>query len=303
MALTMSCYQDTLLTPTRSVPGMTVEALQTHEQEEALTFLSARPIHTVCMASFLRENGVIHPDNRGAFFGCRDAFGSLQGIALIGHATLLETRSDKALQAFAYLKQKFANTHLIRGEHERVARFWAHYAEFGQEPRLARRELLFVKTSTEPDSHVEPDAHLRPATLDELEELKHVNAAFIEEECGINPLTRDARGFTERLARRISKNKLWIVVREGEIIFKADVFAKTPQAAYLEGIYVSPNFRGRGIGLHYLRDLSSRLLKESNSLVLLINETERKRGLENFYARAGFSASGLYDTIYLNSDK
>jgi predicted GNAT family acetyltransferase len=226
----------------------------------------------------------------------------LQGVALIGHATLLETRNDDALRAFAYLKDRFANTHLIRGEHEVISRFWNHYAELGHEPRLARRELLFVRTTTDPDNLVEPDAHLRPATLDELEELKLVNAAFIEEECGINPLTRDARGFTARLARRISKNKLWIVVRDDEIIFKADVFAKTPQAAYLEGIYVSPNFRGRGIGLHYLRDLSSRLLKESNSLVLLINETERKRGLEHFYARAGYSAAGLYDTIYLNSD-
>ena len=68
MALVMTCYQDALpaktLAPTPTVTGMKVKALSENEQEEALSFLAARPIHTVCMASFLRENGVIHPHNR-----------------------------------------------------------------------------------------------------------------------------------------------------------------------------------------------------------------------------------------------
>jgi GNAT superfamily N-acetyltransferase len=253
---------------------MKVKALSENEQEEALSFLAARPIHTVCMASFLRENGVIHPDNRGMFFGCRDASGALQGVALIGHATLLEI----------------------------MARFWAHYSELGHEPRLALRELLFVQTAAEAHRSVERDPDLRPATLDELDQLKIVNAEFIEEECGINPLTRDPEGFTKRLARRIAKNKLWIVVRDGDIVFKADVFAKTPQAAYLEGIFVHSNYRGRGLGRRYLCDLSNRLLDGSDALVLLINENERKRGLEHFYTKAGYSPAGMYDTIYLNPD-
>jgi predicted GNAT family acetyltransferase len=305
MALSMTSYEDALVTKPLSLTpatGMKVKALSENEQEEALSFLAARPIHTVCMASFLRENGVIHPDNRGMFFGCRDASGALQGVALIGHATLLETRNDEALQAFAYVKHKFASAHLIRGEHDIMARFWAHYSELGHEPRLALRELLFVQTAAEAHRSVERDPDLRPATLDELDQLKIVNAEFIEEECGINPLTRDPEGFTKRLARRIAKNKLWIVVRDGDIVFKADVFAKTPQAAYLEGIFVHSNYRGRGLGRRYLCDLSNRLLDGSDALVLLINENERKRGLEHFYTKAGYSPAGMYDTIYLNPD-
>jgi predicted GNAT family acetyltransferase len=297
----MTCYQNTLaatrFASNRYAQGLRVEPLSAHEKGEALSFLSARPIHTVCMSSFLQDNGVISPKNRGTFFGCRDASGSLQGVALIGHATLLETENDAALQAFAYLKHKFVNAHLVRGERETVSRFWKHYAEFGHQPRLARREVLLVQNSAHSNS--ETVSQLRPATIDELEELKLVNAQFIRDECGIDPLERDPVGFSSRLARRIAKNRVWILQRDGEVIFKADIFAQTSQAAYLEGVFVNPDYRGQGIGLRCLQDLSSRLLQESDSLCLLINE--QTKGLEHFYTRAGYSMASLYDTIYLNS--
>lgn len=303
MASAMGClYQNTFAT-TRfdsifKAEDLKVEALAESEKVEVLSFLSKRPIHTVCMASFLRDNGVVSPQNRGTFYGCRDASGSLQGVALIGHATLIETENDEALRAFAYLQHELSNAHLVRGDHETVSRFWRHYAELGHEPSLACRELLFVQTSAKTNSELVP--HLRPATLNELEELKLVNAEFIRNECGIDPLKKDPVGFSSRLARRIEKQRVWLVEKDGVIIFKADVFAQTPEAAYLEGVFVNPDYRGCGIGLHCLRDLSNRLLQQSNSLCLLVNQQNEK--LEHFYTQAGYSISGIYDTIYLDSD-
>jgi uncharacterized protein len=302
MASAMTCYLNNSVAATRfnstsKAGGLKVEALNSDEKAEALSFLSARPLHTVCLSSFLRDNGVINASNRGTFYGCRDASGALQGVALIGHATLIETENDDALRAFAYLKHKFANAHLVRGDHETVSRFWKHYAEFGHEPRLACREVLFALNATLAPAERVPN--LRPACLEELEELKRVNAEFIRTECGIDPLKRDPRGFSTRLASRIAKNRVWILEDEGRIIFKADVFAQTPQAAYLEGIFVNPDHRGRGIGLRCLRDLSNRLLQDSHSLCLLVNE--RTEGLEHFYKRVGYSVEGIYDTIYLHN--
>src|SRR6266404_4518394 len=81
-----------------------VEPLTEADKSEALAFLSRRPLYTVCMGSYIRENGVISPHNRGTFYGYRNRAGCLEGVALIGHATLIETTCDAALRACARLK-------------------------------------------------------------------------------------------------------------------------------------------------------------------------------------------------------
>src|ERR671926_1506949 len=114
-----------------------VERLGNNEAAEVLEFLAQRPIHTVTMISLIRDNGIVSPLNRGTFYGCRDLNGRLEGVALVGHATLMETVSDRALAALAQVAQHCTNTHMIMGEKERVAEFWGHYAAAGREQRLA----------------------------------------------------------------------------------------------------------------------------------------------------------------------
>ena len=63
------------------------------------------------MAGFIRDNGVVSPLNRGTFYACRDVAGRLEGVAHIGHATLVEARSEAALSAFAHLAQRYPRTH------------------------------------------------------------------------------------------------------------------------------------------------------------------------------------------------
>ncbi len=120
-----------------------IEALAEQNEPEVLAFLSERPIHTVALVGFIRDNGLVSPLNRGTFYGCRNRKGQLEGVALIGHATLMETTTDRALEAFAEVARKCAPTHLIMGEKERIDDFWNYYAEGGQELRLACREILF----------------------------------------------------------------------------------------------------------------------------------------------------------------
>ena len=123
----------------------TVKALglAKENENEVLQFLGERPLHTAAMTGFIRDNGLNSPANRGSFYGYRNDRGQLEGVALIGHATLIETRSEHALQAFANVAQECSTTHMILGEQERIEEFWSFYEEGGQESRLACRELLF----------------------------------------------------------------------------------------------------------------------------------------------------------------
>jgi uncharacterized protein len=272
-----------------------VERLVNSDEQEVLQFLSQRPIHTVAMMSLIHDNGISSPFNRGTFYGCRDANGQLEGVALVGHATLMETVSDRALAALAQVARECPNTHMIMGEKERVADFWSHYADAGRNQRLACREWLFeLSWPIEARDRV---AELRPARVEEIELVMPVQAELAFAESGVNPLEVDPKGFRERCLRRIEQGRTWVVVENGLLIFKADVISRTPEVNYLEGIWLREDRRHKNAGTRFMSDLMRRLLEDTKSICLLVNETNK--WAQGFYRKCGFNFRATYETIFL----
>lgn len=278
-----------------AVSRVAVRPLAGGHEQEVLDFLAARPLHTVVMASFIRDNGLVSPLNRGTFYACRNEEGSLEGVALIGHTTLVEAHTDAALEAFARVAHECPSAHVILGEREKIERFWSYYAEAGQSPRLICRELLFEQKW--PVRVREEVPRLRLATLDDLDLVAPVQAQMAFEESGVNPLERDPEGFRRRCARRIEQGRVWVWVEAGRLVFKADVVAETPEVNYLEGVWVNPEERGKGYGLRCVSQLSRTLLMKSGVVSLLVNE--RNTEAAALYTRAGYKLRGCYDTIFL----
>lgn len=273
-----------------------VEALEKKHESEVLRFLGERPTHTVFMAGFIRDNGLVSHLNRGTFYSCRDSQGRLEGVALIGHFTLVETRSEDALAAFARLTQECPSAHMILGEQDTVETFWRHFAQTGRTPRRVGRELLLERQL--PIEPFEAVRGLRQATPNDLPRVLPVNAQMVLEESGVNPMEADPQGFHERWLRRIDQGRVWLWTENGRLIFNATVMSEAPDVCYLEGIYVNPSERGRGYGLRCLSQLSSQLLNNTRSLCLFVNE--QNRGAQEFYRKAGYIECGLYDTIFLH---
>jgi len=161
--------------------------------------------------------------------------------------------------AFAQLAAHSQHAYLIRGERRTVETFWQHYSEGGQPARLVCREMLFEKTEQTPP--FEPVAELRLATLQETEHVVAINAVLAAQEGGSNPLERDPEGFRARMQRRIDQQRIWIWMRDGKAIFKADIVGSTPEMIYLEGIHVHPDERKKGYGKRCLLQLSSILAR------------------------------------------
>ena len=274
-----------------------VQPLSEEHGEEALQFLSSRPVHTVVMASFIRDNGMVSPLNRGAFYGCRDAEGRLVGVALVGHATLVETDSDEALAAFARVARDCPRAHVMMGERDRIERFWQHYAQDGRSPRLICRELLMEQRWPVQVRDAVPG--LRLATPEDLDQVMTVQAQMAFEESGVNPIEADPEGFRRRCLRRIEQGRVWVWAEEGRLIFKADIVSETPEVKYVEGVWVAPEQRGRGYGLRCLSQLSRELLAGSRAVTLLVNEKAPEA--VSFYRRAGYKLSSQYDTIFLHT--
>ncbi|MGH9944849.1 MAG: GNAT family N-acetyltransferase [Pyrinomonadaceae bacterium] len=287
-------------TPAGAEPVRT-KMLCAEDTVEILAFLATRPLHTVFMAGLIRENGLVSPHNRGKFYACRDRrTGAVEGVALVGHATLVEARTERALKAFARLARETSDsTHMIMGERERVAHFWQSYSEAGPQMRLACRELLFELKEENITPGAEPVHGLRLATLDDLDLIAPAQAEMAFQESGVNPLAHDPEGFRRRCARRIELGRTWVLIEDGRLIFKAEVQSETPEVVYLEGIYVSAAARGRGDGRRCLSQLCRTLFARGHGSVCLLVNDENTIA-HAFYRKIGFTLQSTYDTIFLH---
>ena len=282
---------------TKSEPLM-VEELRTEQETEVREFLGERPSHTFGMAGLIRSNGLVSPHNRGSFYGCRDKDGQLQGVAMIGRYILFETRSDAAIEAFARLAQESRSAHMLLGERGKVGTFWEYYGDGGQAARRYCREWLFELRW--PVEVREAVPGLRLATLDDLALVVPAHAQTAFDESGIDPLAADPEGFRKRCSRRIEQGQTWVWVEDGRLMFKAEVLTDTPEVAYLEGVWVDPAERGKGVGLRCMSQLTRELLSRTASVCLLVNE--RFQQAQRFYKRAGYKIISHYDTIFLKKE-
>ena len=291
-------YPISNLTSTATIAGASrVSPLTPNREAEALAFLAERPAHTFGMAGWIRENGILSPHNRGTFFASRNEMGQLDGIAMIGHNTMFEARSDGALKGFAKIALSCPNVFRVLGEWDKVERFTEFLTNHGRTVRLECREHLFEKRW--PVEILDPVPGLRLATPSDLDLIAPVHAQMAFEDSGVNPLEVDPVGFRQRCARRIHKGKTWVWLQDGRLVFKADLVSDTPEVIYLEGIWVNPADRGKGYGQRCLSQLVREFLNRAPSVILLVNK-DFERAL-NFYQKAGFKLVAYYDTVYIDS--
>lgn len=138
---------------------------------------------------------------------------------------------------------------------------------------------------------------VRYATLNELEDVANAQAEVALLESGVDPMVNDREGFLKRVARRIEQSRVYVVVEDDKLLFKADVVALTDDTAYLEGVYVDPGHRGDGIGSQCLAEVGLRLLTKVQNVCLLSN-VEFKNAHQSFL-KAGFRNTDRCTTLFL----
>lgn len=277
-------------------PDRKAERLTEADRAEILSFLAVRPVHTVVMASYIADNGIESELNRGSFYGYRGHGGELEGVALIGHSTLVEARTDKALRALAIkARSPEVPLHLIMSSGDAAEKFYAHLTEGLSEPRLVCRESLFEVAF--PFAVRKTETELKAATIDQLIPIAEAQAEIALMECGVDPMTRDREGFLKRVARRIEQGRIFSIYEEGKLIFKADIIAETEDTIYLEGIYVHPDRRGRGLGSDCLAALTLKLLERVENICMLSN-VEFESAHRSYY-RAGFRRTDECITLFV----
>lgn len=273
-----------------------LEVLTNDKKQEVFEFLKIRPLHTVVMTSFIQDNGLENELNRGKYFGYRNANGKLEGVALIGHTTLVEGRSEEAMMAFAIAaRQSETPIYVMMSDGNSIEKFWHLYKQDGSQPRLVCTEKLFELKFPLLVQKCEWDVRL--AKVDELSQIAeaHAEVAFLES--GTNPMEKDREGFLKRCLRRIEKERTFVVFENGKLVFKADVVAETDDVVYLEGVYVSPEYRGKGVAPSCLSKLSVNLLQRVENICMLSNL--KFESAHRSFEKAGFTSNDYCTTIFV----
>lgn len=278
-------------------PDLSKVALLTNrETAEVLAFLKVRPVHTVVMTSFINDNGIESELNRGKYYGYRGHNGSLEGVALIGHSTLVEARSDAALRTLAHVARTSETPiHLIMSSGTAAEAFWQHMMDGLTEPRLKCTEALFDVSF--PFAVQTTMRELKNADMSHLNAVAEAQAEVAFIECGVDPMANDREGFLKRVARRIEQNRIFVVTDGDELVFKADIIAETDDCVYLEGVYVSEQYRGQGIGSECLAALTLQLLDRAEHVCMLSN-VEFKNAHRSF-VKAGFRNTDQCTTLFV----
>jgi GNAT superfamily N-acetyltransferase len=274
----------------------TIFQLTEDDLAEAFDFLTAPQLNSVIMYGFLADNGLSVKLNRGEYYGFRNSAGELEGLALIGHSTVFDTRSDAATEAFARLARRSVTPiNMIMAANNQADGFFDVYSEGMYQPRKRCIELAFETRF--PFTVPKCPHNVRLARPSEIDEISRAQAELAFIESGINPLAIDAEGFRRRVMRRIEMGRIYVVVENGKLIFKADLMAATDEAAYVEGVYVAPDERGRGTGSACLSTVCMDLLRSSSSVHLLSNV--ELAGAHSCFVRAGFKQTGRYTTLFV----
>lgn len=181
----------------------------------------------------------------------------------------------------------------IYGEAEAVLELydsagWTHHREIRPEQPLM--------SITGPPA-VKPLHGVRPSRSDEFGEVEPACAAMFTEELGVSPYSQGASQYRERIRSLIQAGHS-LIHRDpgtGEIVFKAEFGAVTREVVQIQGVWVHPGHRGRGLAAPGMAAVVLHGLKLAPTVSLYVNSYNTPA--LRTYQRVGFERAGTFATV------
>jgi len=151
--------------------------------------------------------------------------------------------------------------------------------------------------STVPQSPMDPA--VRQVRVDELDAYLVAAIDMFIDEVGIDPRIGDGgRGYRRRVAGLIAAGRAWARFERGEVVFKAEVGSQSPAVGQIQGVWVHPDCRGRGLGTAGTATLASAVVRSGRIESLYVNDFNTVARAT--YARIGFKQVGTFATVLLD---
>ncbi len=183
----------------------------------------------------------------------------------------------------------------IVGLQASVAPFWQVVAGEWGKPRDVRLEQPHLELRGRP--RVAPDPLVRPSRRADLDVLYPACVAMYTEEVGISPeYGGGGELYRARVSQLIARGWSFARIEDGRVVFKAEVACVSPYAAQIQGVYVAPEYRGRGLATAGMAAVAEQVLSGIAPVVsLYVNEWNQPA--RRAYEKAGFVETARFSTI------
>ncbi|MGY1772380.1 GNAT family N-acetyltransferase [Blastococcus sp. SYSU D00813] len=144
---------------------------------------------------------------------------------------------------------------------------------------------------------IAPEPRVRPVRPHEVEVLFPAAVAMFTEEVGVSPLRGDGgAGYRARVTDLVRAGQSLAWIEDGQVLFKAEIGAVSRAVCQVQGVWVSPAVRGRGIGaagtaavVEYARSAIAPVVS------LYVNDFNAPARAA--YTRVGFREVGRYASV------
>lgn len=208
----------------------------------------------------------------GAYPEALDAFAESAGF--FRRAASIVGRSDSAL-----------------GLYHRLIRRWGWSWE---KPRNIRvNQPLMVWRGI---SQVAPEPTLRQLTEAEFDSYFEASVHMYTEEIGVSPLEGGGEAYAQAVRHRLRSGNAYGVVRDGQVLFKADLGIVFAGEAQIQGVWMAPALRGRGLAAAAMTAFVKQVSRRYPKLSLYVNDFNLPA--IRAYLRSGFEPEGSMSTVH-----
>lgn len=276
----------------RTTSGL--QRLGPSDLERVRQLVDRDPVTNVFVDSRIRATGLDPRRLNGEMWG----YGSDGDLASACHvaANLVPVEaSPAAVRVFAeHAAGQGRKCSSLVGLQSAIAPLWQQLEPHWGPARSVRLDQPFMTLHEPPP--LRPDNAVRRVMLDELDVLYPASVAMFTEEVGVSPEIDGADYYRARVAQLISRGWAFARIEDGQVVFKAEIGVATSRACQVQGVYVHPEHRGRGIAAAAMAAVVRVALREIAPVVTLYvnaGNTAARRA----YEHAGFVRTNTFTTV------
>ncbi|WP_343599386.1 GNAT family N-acetyltransferase [Mycobacterium sp.] len=211
-------------------------------------------------------------------------------IPLRGGPADLAAFADEAMSASRRCSSLVGRAELVMPMWRRLEPAW------GPARDVREHQPLMALTSI-PACPIDPG--VRQVRLTEIDAYLVAAIDMFIGEVGVDPRIGDGgRGYRRRVAGLIAQGRAWARFEGGEVVFKAEVGSQSPAVGQIQGVWVHPDRRGRGLGSAGTATLAGVIVGTGRIASLYVNNFNTVARAA--YARAGFREVGTFATVLLD---
>jgi predicted GNAT family acetyltransferase len=220
----------------------------------------------------------------------------LESVCWVGNNLIPVHATPPAVAAFADLARLNARTcSSLVGTAEAVLDLWSRLAPAWGRARDVRQCQPLLATGSVPA--IEPDPQVRLVRVNEIGALYPAAVAMYTEEVGVSP-SHDGgdRAYRDRMSDLVRGRRAYARFVDGRVVFKAELAAVTRHTAQIQGVWVAPEWRGRGLATHGMAAVVMDALRRiAPTVSLYVNDYNH--AARTVYARCGFRQVGTFATV------